>query len=139
VARLGLQVAEALAYAHGRGIIHRDIKPSNLLLDSAGLAWVSDFGLAKTQEHALTETGDLVGTIRYMAPERFQGVCDARADVYALGLTLYELLLLRPAFDASDRLRLIDQIGHQEPTRPRVVDSRIRCRWRNRNATRSRP
>jgi serine/threonine protein kinase len=125
VARLGSQVAEALAYAHGRGIVHRDIKPSNLLLDSAGIVWVSDFGLAKTQEQALTETGDLVGTVRYMAPERFQGVCDARADVYALGLTLYELLLLRPVFDAPDRLRLMDQIGHQEPARPRVVDSRI--------------
>ncbi len=125
VARLGMQVAEALAYAHGRGIVHRDIKPSNLLLDTAGLAWVSDFGLAKTQEHALTETGDLVGTLRYMAPERFQGVCDAQADVYALGLTLYELLLLRPAFDAPDRLRLIDQIGHQEPARPRTLDPRI--------------
>src|SRR5205809_2748277 len=60
-----------------------------------------------------------------MAPERFQGVCDARADVYALGLTLYELLLLRPVFDAPDRLRLMDQIGHQEPTRPRVLDPRI--------------
>ncbi|MCI0463948.1 MAG: serine/threonine-protein kinase, partial [Gemmataceae bacterium] len=125
VARIGLQVAEALAYAHGRGIVHRDIKPSNLLLDCAGLVWVSDFGLAKTQEQALTETGDLVGTVRYMAPERFGGVCDAQADVYALGLTLYELLLLRPAFDAPDRLRLIDQIGHQEPARPRVVDARI--------------
>jgi serine/threonine protein kinase len=125
VARLGVQVAEALAYAHGRGIVHRDIKPSNLLLDSAGLVWVSDFGLAKTHEQALTETGDLVGTVRYMAPERFRGECDARADVYALGLTLYELLLLRPAFDAPDRLRLIDQIGRQEPARPRVVDARI--------------
>src|SRR5207237_2299256 len=125
VARIGLQVAEALAYAHSRGIVHRDIKPSNLLLDSAGMVWVSDFGLAKTQEQALTETGDLVGTVRYMAPERFQGVCDARADVYALGLTLYELLLLRPAFDAPDRLRLLDQISHQEPARPRVVDPRI--------------
>jgi WD40 repeat protein/serine/threonine protein kinase len=122
VSRLGLQVAEALAYAHGRGIVHRDIKPSNLLLDTAGIVWVSDFGLAKTQEQALTETGDLVGTVRYMAPERFQGLCDAQSDVYALGLTLYELLLLRPAFDAPDRLRLIDQIGHQEPARPRSVD-----------------
>jgi serine/threonine protein kinase len=125
VARLGLQVAEALTYAHSRGIVHRDIKPSNLLLDTAGIIWVSDFGLAKTQEQALTETGDLVGTVRYMAPERFQGVCDARVDVYALGLTLYELLLRRPVFDAPDRLRLIEQIGHQEPARPRTVDSRI--------------
>jgi WD40 repeat protein/serine/threonine protein kinase len=125
VARLGLQAAEALAYAHGRGIVHRDIKPANLLLDSTGVLWVSDFGLVKTQDPALTDTGDLVGTLRYMAPERFRGECDARADVYALGLTLYELLVLRPAFDGQDRLHLVDQIGHQEPSRPRVLDSRI--------------
>jgi WD40 repeat protein/serine/threonine protein kinase len=125
VARLGLQVAEALAYAHGRGIIHRDIKPSNLLLDSAGSAWVSDFGLAKTEEQNLTETGEVVGTLRYMAPERFQSVCDARADVYALGLTLYELLVLRPAFDGQDRLHLVDQISRQEPARLRTLDPRI--------------
>ncbi|MCI0464779.1 MAG: serine/threonine protein kinase [Gemmataceae bacterium] len=125
VARLGLQVAEALAYAHSRGILHRDIKPSNLLLDSAGVVWVSDFGLAKTQEQALTETGDLVGTVRYMAPERFQGACDARADVYALGLTLYELLVLRPAFDGTDRLQLVEQIGRQEPARLCALDPRI--------------
>jgi WD40 repeat protein/serine/threonine protein kinase len=125
VARLGLQVAEALAYAHGRGVVHRDIKPSNLLLDTAGVAWVSDFGLAKTQDPALTETGDLVGTLRYMAPERFQGACDTRADLYALGLTLYELLVLRPAFDAQDRLHLIEQIRRQEPARLRKLDPRI--------------
>src|SRR5262249_55605826 len=58
-------------------------------------------------------------------PERFRGECDVRADVYALGLTLYELLILKPAFASADRLRLIDQIGHQEPIRPRVVDPRI--------------
>jgi WD40 repeat protein/serine/threonine protein kinase len=125
VARLGLQVAEALAYAHGRGIIHRDIKPANLLLDSTGVLWVSDFGLVKTQDPALTDTGDLVGTLRYMAPERFRGECDARADVYALGLTLYELLVLRPAFDGQDRMQLVDQIGSQEPPRLRVIDPRI--------------
>jgi serine/threonine protein kinase len=125
VARIGLQVAEALAYAHARGIIHRDIKPSNLLLDTAGVVWITDFGLAKTTDQALTQPGDIVGTIRYMSPERFRGECDIRADIYALGLTLYELLILEPAFDGADRLRLIDQIGHQEPTRPRVVDSRI--------------
>jgi WD40 repeat protein/serine/threonine protein kinase len=125
VARLGLQAAEALAYAHGRDIVHRDIKPANLLLDTTGVLWVSDFGLVKTQDPALTDTGDLVGTLRYMAPERFRGECDARADVYALGLTLYELLVLRPAFDGQDRMHLVDQIGHQEPARPRTLDPRI--------------
>jgi serine/threonine protein kinase/WD40 repeat protein len=125
VARIGLQVAEALAHAHARGIVHRDVKPSNLLLDTAGVVWVSDFGLALTEDRGLTEPGEVVGTLRYMAPERFQGTCDARADVYALGLTLYELLVLRPAFDGSDRLRLIEQISGQEPPRPRVHDPRI--------------
>jgi WD40 repeat protein/serine/threonine protein kinase len=125
VARLGLQAAEALAYAHGRGVIHRDIKPANLLLDTTGVLWISDFGLAKTQDPALTETGDVLGTLRYMAPERFRGECDTQADVYALGLTLYELLVLRPAFDGTDRLRLVEQIGRQEPARLRILDPRI--------------
>jgi WD40 repeat protein/serine/threonine protein kinase len=125
VARLGAQAAEALAYAHSRGIVHRDIKPANLLLDTTGVLWVSDFGLVKTQDPALTDDGDLVGTLRYMAPERFRGECDARADVYALGLTLYELLVLRPAFDGQDRLHLVEQIGRQEPARLRVLDPRI--------------
>src|SRR5439155_10966092 len=97
----------------------------NLLLDTTGVLWVSDFGLVKTQDPALTETGDLVGTVRYMAPERFRGECDTRADVYALGLTLYELLVLRPAFDGQDRLHLVDQIGRQEPARLRMLDPRI--------------
>jgi WD40 repeat protein len=125
VARLGLQAAQALAYAHAHGIIHRDIKPANLLLDTSGVLWVSDFGLVKTQDPALTDTGDLVGTLRYMAPERFRGECDTRADLYALGLTLYELLVLRPALDGKDRLRLVEQIGRQEPARLRTLDPRI--------------
>jgi serine/threonine protein kinase len=103
VARIGHQVAEALAYAHDRGVVHRDIKPSNLLLDAAGLVWVTDFGLAKTDDEGLTHTGDILGTIRYMAPERFSGACDVRADIYSLGLTLYELVVLRPAFASPDR------------------------------------
>jgi eukaryotic-like serine/threonine-protein kinase len=89
VARIGVQVAEALEYAHQQGILHRDIKPSNLLFDAYGEVWVSDFGLAKAQgSDELTRTGDIVGTLRYMAPERFDGWSDPRSDVYALGATL---------------------------------------------------
>jgi WD40 repeat protein/serine/threonine protein kinase len=125
VAQIGRQVAAGLAYAHARGIVHRDIKPSNLLLDTEGVVWITDFGLAKASDDGLTGTGDILGTLRYMAPERFRGEADGRADVYALGLTLYELLTLRPAFDAPDRLKLIEQIKAEDPPRPRALDSRI--------------
>ncbi len=124
-ARIGQQVALALAYAHQRGVLHRDVKPSNLLLDEAGVVWVADFGLAKTDDDGLTATGDVIGTFRYMAPERFSGKGDARSDVYALGLTLYEMLTLRPAFDTADRLALIAQVKSREPPRPRALDPRI--------------
>src|SRR5262249_48050086 len=120
------QVAEALAYAHGQRILHRDIKPSNLLLDTRGNVWVADFGLAKASEgEDLTHTGDVVGTLRYLAPERLRGQSDPRGDVYSLGLTLYELLTLRPAFDAADRERLIQQVTAGEPPRRRQLDSRV--------------
>jgi tetratricopeptide (TPR) repeat protein len=123
VARVGIQVAEALAHAHGQRILHRDIKPSNLLLDAKGTVWVTDFGLAKADgDNGLTRTGDIVGTLRYMAPERFDGWSDARSDVYALGATLYELLTLHPPFGESDRLKLIDLVLHEEPTPPRKID-----------------
>jgi serine/threonine protein kinase/Flp pilus assembly protein TadD len=126
VARLGIQVAEALEYAHRQGILHRDIKPSNLLLDTAGTVWITDFGLAKAQDGAeLTGPGDIIGTVRYMAPERFQGHADSRSDVYSLGLTLYEMLTLRAAFDDADRPRLIDQARNETPSRPRQIDARI--------------
>ncbi len=116
VARVGLQVAEALHYAHREGILHRDIKPSNLLLDADGSVWVADFGLAKTPEaEDLTSTGDVLGTIRYTAPERFRGSCDSRSDLYSLGLTLYELVARTPVFDAIDRYELIDQVRRAEP------------------------
>jgi WD40 repeat protein/serine/threonine protein kinase/tetratricopeptide (TPR) repeat protein len=123
VARIGVQVADALAYAHSQRTLHRDIKPSNLLLDTHGTVWVTDFGLAKLADSDdLTESGDIVGTVRYMAPERFTGHADARSDLYGLGLTLYELLTLAPAFRASDRNNLIDQVQHEEPTPPRKLN-----------------
>jgi eukaryotic-like serine/threonine-protein kinase len=125
VAHIGRQAAGALVHAHARGVIHRDIKPSNLLLDTDGVVWVTDFGLAKAEDDGLTQTGDVLGTIRYMAPERFLGQADPRSDVYALGLTLYELLVLRPAFDSPNRLALIEQVRSVDPPRPRSIDPRI--------------
>jgi serine/threonine-protein kinase len=111
VAHLGVQVADALEYAAGQGVLHRDVKPSNLLLDVWGTVWLTDFGLAKAVGMPdLTGAGDLVGTLPYLAPERFQGRADVRSDVYALGLTLYELLALRPAFDDADQARLMARI-----------------------------
>jgi serine/threonine protein kinase len=122
VANIGRQVAEALEYANRQGILHRDVKPSNLLLDPKGNVWVADFGLAKaTDTDDLTHTGDIIGTLRYMAPERFAGKCDARSDVYALGLTLYELLSLRPAFEATDRHTMIRRVMNEEPVRLRIL------------------
>ncbi|SIO62533.1 Tetratricopeptide repeat-containing protein [Singulisphaera sp. GP187] len=126
IGRIGAHVAEALGYAHEQGILHRDIKPSNILLDNHGTPWVTDFGLAKaTADEDLTHTGDIVGTIRYMAPERFHGRCDALSDVYALGLTLYELLARAPAFEGTDRNQLIRQVHQEEPTRLRKRDPTI--------------
>ena len=119
-------MADALAYAHQRGVLHRDIKPSNLLLDAVGNVWVTDFGLAKFEEgEDLSQSQDVVGTLRYMAPERFRGVSDRRCDIYALGATLYELLTLQPVFESADRLRLIDQVVHEPPAPPRQLDRRI--------------
>lgn len=126
VARIGQQVASALEYAHQQGIVHRDIKPANLLLDLRGTVWVTDFGLAKVQDQQdLTRTGDLLGTLRYMAPEQLRGSGNAQSDIYALGLTLYELLTMVPAFDAPERGELIQAVLNSNPLRLRSVDSRI--------------
>jgi serine/threonine protein kinase/tetratricopeptide (TPR) repeat protein/WD40 repeat protein len=126
VARVAVQVADALAYAHRQGILHRDIKPSNLLLDQQGTVWITDFGLAKAEgADDLTQTGDIVGTVRFMAPERFEGRSLPQSDVYALGVTLYELLTLRPAFDDVNKARLVEKVFHQPPTPPRKLDPRI--------------
>jgi serine/threonine protein kinase len=126
VARLGIQVAGALAYAHAQGVLHRDIKPSNLLLDVDGHVWVTDFGLAKVEgAEGPTRTDDIIGTLRFMGPERFEGWSDRRSDIYSLGVTLYEMLTLRPAFDAGTRVKLIEQVIHDPPLAPRKVDPRI--------------
>jgi serine/threonine protein kinase/WD40 repeat protein len=127
VARVGMQVADALAHAASQGILHRDIKPANLMLDGTGNVWVTDFGLAKADSDGdnLTHTGDVVGTLRYMAPERFNGKGDLRSDTYSLGLTLYELLTLRPAFDETDRNQLVKEVLHGAPARPRRLNPSV--------------
>jgi serine/threonine protein kinase len=126
VARLALQVAEGLAYAHGQGVLHRDIKPSNLLVDTRGTVWITDFGLAKAEgSDGPTRTGDVVGTLRYLAPERFEGRSDRRSDVYSLGATLYELLTLQPLFGDIHRAKLVDKVLHEPPPSPRRLDRRI--------------
>ena len=126
IAEIGRQIAQALDYAHRQGTLHRDIKPANLIRDRQGKVWITDFGLAKlAAETDLTQTGDVVGTLRYMAPEQFQGRADERTDVYGLGLVLYELLTLRPAFNEDDRGRLFQQVLSQAPPAPRQISADI--------------
>ena len=127
-AHLALQAAEALAHAHGMGIVHRDVKPANLLLEPAGHLWVADFGLAHFVNGGdLTQTGDVIGTLRYLSPEQAKGQrkLDARTDIYSLGATLYELVTLHPAFDGHDRHELLRQIASQEPIPPTRLDPTI--------------
>ena len=128
-ARIASQVADALDYAHEAGIVHRDIKPANLLLDAKGAVWVTDFGLAQVAaDVGVTQTGDLVGTLRYMSPEQASGrriPVDHRADVYSLGATLYEMLSLTPIFTGSDRPTLLVQILNDDPRPLRQIDRAI--------------
>ena len=126
VARIGLQAADALNYAHSLKTLHRDIKPANLLLDTQGTVWLADFGLAKAaQSENVSLSKDLVGTLRYMAPEQFCGKSDHRSDIYSLGLTLYELLALRPAYAETDHSRLMQRIAEGPPPAPGSTSGEI--------------
>ncbi|KFE63210.1 serine/threonine-protein kinase [Hyalangium minutum] len=113
-----LQVCEALAYIHGHGLMHRDLKPSNIMVDEDRQVRLMDFGLAKflADDAGLTADGRMVGTFRYMAPEQILGEpLDARADLYSLGVILYELMTGRTPFDAKTPSALWQQVLEVEP------------------------
>jgi eukaryotic-like serine/threonine-protein kinase len=119
------QVADALECAHRGGVIHRDVKPANILLSRDGRVLVTDFGIAKAVEESssdLTKTGTTLGTVKYLAPEQIEeGPIDARTDVYALGVVLYELLCGRPPFTGdTDAAAALARL-HRDPLRPRQV------------------
>jgi eukaryotic-like serine/threonine-protein kinase len=122
-----LQICEALAYIHGHGLIHRDLKPSNIMVDEDRLVRLMDFGLAKfiADDAAVTADGRLVGTFRYMAPEQILGeTLDARADLYSLGVILYELLAGRPPFDAKTPYELWQKVLETEPAPMSTINAR---------------
>ncbi|HZY86579.1 MAG TPA: serine/threonine-protein kinase, partial [Gemmataceae bacterium] len=128
-AALLAKVAHAVHYAHQRGTLHRDLKPANVLLDGDGEPYVTDFGLAKrvTADSGLTQSGSIVGTPSYMAPEQAaakKGLSTA-ADVYSLGAILYECLTGRPPFRAATPLETLLLVLDREPERPSVVLPRV--------------
>ncbi len=126
VARLGATICDALQYAHAHGVLHRDIKPANLLIDQSGEVWIADFGLAKlTEQQAMTMTGDIVGTPQYMPPESFEGTYDVRSEIYGVGLTLYELLTLRPAIQGKNPGDVIRKATDGVSIPPRKIQGRV--------------
>lgn len=125
-ARILYQAAAAVSYAHHNGILHNDIKPGNILVDAGGRVTVADFGLARSADADALEQGEgLSGTLRYIAPERLTGQCDDRSDVYSLGVTLYELTTLTPAFTEPDRGRLMERLPEGPKLRPREINAEI--------------
>ncbi len=122
-ARLIEQVARAVHHAHERGVLHRDLKPANILLDADGRPYVGDFGLAKRLEtdSSLTQSGALVGTPSYMAPEQAEGRRDAltiACDVYGIGAVLYALLTGLAPFRGANLMEVLDQVRTQQPAPP---------------------
>lgn len=125
IARFMAAVARATDYAHKHGILHRDLKPGNILMDAEGTPYLTDFGLAKitSRGDSVTESGDIIGSLSYMAPEQAQGnrVSEA-ADIYSLGAIFYELLTGKPPFRAETPLETLRQLSEQEPEKPRALN-----------------
>lgn len=125
VARIVLDIADALQHAHEHGIVHRDVNPSNILVRTDGRAQLFDLGLAHRGDlPTLTRTGDFAGTPSYMAPEQIRGHhgIDARTDVYGLGVTLYELLTFERPFRGDNTAEVLHRIQSREPTLPRKLN-----------------
>ncbi len=129
VAQLMGEIADGLAFAHGRGVIHRDVKPGNILVDRALVPHVADFGLAKeTGLESLTVTGDLVGAIYYLSPEIAMAgrvKVDHRTDIYSLGVTLFEMLTLRVPFQGTSSHEVLRRIVLEPPPAPRKLNHSI--------------
>jgi WD40 repeat protein/tRNA A-37 threonylcarbamoyl transferase component Bud32 len=128
-AELIARLADALEYAHGQGVVHRDVKPSNVLLSEDGTAFLTDFGLAKRDaaEATMTVAGAVLGTPAYMSPEQARGEShrvDGRADVYSLGVMLYQLLTGELPFRGNTRM-LLYQVLHDEPRPPRKLNDHV--------------
>ena len=120
VTQIGAEVADALDAAHRKGVTHRDVKPSNILIDADGHSWLVDFGLARIDgTPGPTGSGPLLGSVCYIAPERFEGITDPRGDVYSLGVALYEALTGQRPFEGKSEAETIHRIlgGKAIPSR----------------------